>query len=97
MGSVCTIGIRKEEKVAEEIKKRIKYIKPVAMDLGGVSPILGASCSAGDTQAAGGCTPTGNGAAAGCGDGNSPGTGVCNFGNNFVLPKCAPTGSAVAP
>lgn len=68
-------------------KKRLKYEKPVSIDMGRVAPILGLRCSSGgiatdgcapgaEPQTVSACNPTGSGAVNNCQTGGSAG-GFC--------------------
>jgi hypothetical protein len=57
----------------QESKKRISYVKPEALDLGSVAPIMGdgvGSCVAGTNVLEGTCDPIGNGPTEVCHTGN---------------------------
>jgi hypothetical protein len=58
-------------------KPRLKYERPVSIDMGRVAPVLGANCS------------LGLGASGYCHDGGSAGSGDCSIGyGNSVVPSC---------
>jgi hypothetical protein len=58
----------------QESKKRISYVKPEALDLGSVAPIMGfpvaGSCVAGEVVSRSGCNPQGNAAGSYCDNGS---------------------------
>lgn len=63
-----------KDKMAEQQSiNRLRYVKPEALDIGGVAPILGASCVDGDKIVNGACKPYGSGAAGDCKVGSEAG------------------------
>jgi hypothetical protein len=87
--------------MSEDMKHKVKYVKPEAKDLGPVGPILGlypcqngnsnvaGGCGSGNQNASGDCIDKGNSAGAGCtmGKGNSV---ACNNGPQFVASYRSP-------
>lgn len=89
----------------KDTRWRTWYVKPEALDLGAVAPIVGASCVVGTTVSATSCYPTGSspggkcsiglygqGSGQSCVSGNSP---WCVAGNNAGLGRCS-TGNNAA-
>ena len=71
------------------MKKKIKYEKPVAMDMGSLTYVHGSPCSSGGGDSS--CQKTGHGATGDCtGNGNKPAAYQCySVGNDpNVAPVC---------
>jgi len=74
------LRVEDEEDFVMSDKPRMKYEKPISIDMGRVAPVLGDTCSVGEAPNG----PCSNGTSAtDCGMGT----------DNSVQPLCAPTGS----
>ena len=85
--------------------KKLKYEKPMAMDMGAVSPVHGADCTSG-FGASGACIATGHVPTSGCiGLGNNPDVApvcfpgnvadyACETGNTTTYGRCSNGGGA---
>jgi hypothetical protein len=65
----------------ENLKKRMRYARPEAIDIGGVAPIIGASCRNGDHITTTVCAQQGNTAS------------FCSTGATGTVSNCAPSGN----
>lgn len=88
-------------------KPKLKYEKPVSIDMGRVAPVLGDVCSPGscatDCPAGSGngsiaaCTPVGSGDGNSCYQGNSASGSGCDSGSSATGNNCSQGSTAMSP
>jgi hypothetical protein len=74
--------------MSEEMKHKIKYVKPEAKDLGPVGVVLGQCIHNGNHNVSGGCDNGNSNITGGCDNGNWNGTRGCFWGNQNENDGC---------